>query len=74
MIHNPVVGKGKTSKLNKPLKRPGVVLKRLNNVLYRVKMRAGRAGKLVHFNRLKRFPGDPQLGSNRLCLGTTSRE
>ncbi|PIK44525.1 Retrovirus-related Pol polyprotein from transposon [Apostichopus japonicus] len=58
MVHNPAVGKGKTSKLNKPWQGPGVVIRRLNDVLYRVKLGAGRSVKLFHFNRLKRFTGE----------------
>ena len=58
MLHCPAVGKGKTSKLNRPWAGPVVVLKRLNDILYRVKLGPHKTPKLVHHNRLKKFEGE----------------
>lgn len=57
MIHCPAVRKGRTPKLNRPWQGPCIVLKRLNDLLYRVKPAANRTPRLVHYNRMKKFTG-----------------
>ncbi|KAJ8031890.1 hypothetical protein HOLleu_25243 [Holothuria leucospilota] len=48
LVHSPAVKKGTTSKLHRPWQGPGLVLKRINDVLFRVTMGPQKKPRRIH--------------------------
>lgn len=69
-LHNATVGRGKSRKFHKPWFGPYLVIKRISDAIYRIKLvNNPRKRVVVHFNRLKPFKGDvpAPLASNPDC-------
>ncbi|KAJ8034061.1 hypothetical protein HOLleu_24483 [Holothuria leucospilota] len=58
VVHSPAVKKGTTSKLHRPWQGPGLLLKRINDVLFRVTMGPQKNPKLIHYNWLRPYEGE----------------
>ncbi|MES9880251.1 MAG: RNase H-like domain-containing protein [Sedimenticola sp.] len=67
-LHEPAVKVGRTRKLHSPWCGPFVVLKRITEVVYRIKRLGKPTKKVVHFNRLKPYVGQVE----RVALGPAS--
>ena len=59
-LHNPQRKKGLSPKLQRPWQGPYLVLKRINDVIYRIQLGPSIRPKVVHSNRLWKYRGaDP---------------
>ena len=56
-LHNPQRKKGKSPKLTRPWQGPYLVIKRINDVVYRIQLNPKSKPKVVHRNRLWRYSG-----------------
>jgi hypothetical protein len=56
-LYNPQRKKGKSPKLTRPWKGPYLVIKRINDVVYRVQLSPRSKPKVVHRNRLWKYSG-----------------
>ena len=56
-LYNPQRKKGKTPKLTRPWQGPYLVIKRINDVVYRMQLSPRSKPKVVHRNRLWRYSG-----------------
>lgn len=74
-VYHPAVGKGRTSKLHRPWKGPFRVVKRINDVLYRVQFGPRQKPKIVHFNRIRKYEGvsQPDRVENDVPISRSSR-
>ncbi|MDD9817374.1 MAG: RNase H-like domain-containing protein [Gammaproteobacteria bacterium] len=57
-LHNPQRRKGLTPKLQRPWQGPYTVLKRINDLVYRIQLGPSTKPKIVHRNRLWLYSGD----------------
>ena len=57
-LYNPQRKKGLSPKLQKPWQGPYVILKRINDLVYRIQLGPRSKPKVVHFNRLWRYQGE----------------
>ena len=56
----PICKKGRSRKLQRPWTGPYIVTKRINNVIYKIKLTAKSKAKIVHHDRLKPYLSDSQ--------------
>ena len=56
-LHNPQRKKGLTPKLTRPWQGPYVIVKRINNIVYRIQLGPKSKPKVVHRNRLWKYSG-----------------
>ena len=58
LVFYPTPKKGLSRKLHRPWRGPAVVIKKVNDVLYRVKTAPRSTPQMIHFNRLMKFEGE----------------
>eukprot|EP00731_Ephydatia_muelleri_P012807 Em0007g117a len=59
VVHRPAIPRGRSAKFHRPWKGPYIIVKALNDVVYRIRnVDAPRKKLVVHFNRLKPYKHD----------------